>query len=211
MPIKIQLYEDNDLLRDSLVAMLEEESDFIITTAQPNCLSVENDIVKYKPDVVLMDIDMPFVNGVEAVKRIRKTNELLPIIMLTVFEDNENIFNALYAGATGYLLKKEGAEELPAAIRYVMQGGAPMTASIAKKLLTLLPPATKTLKENGYELSKREIEILQLMVKGYSYKTISTTLFISLETVRTHIRRSEERRVGKECDIPCRSRWSPYH
>ena len=188
MTIKIVLYEDNDLLRESLITILQDEPDFTIIAAEPNALTVAKDILNYNPDVVLMDIDMPYVNGVEAVATIRSTNQKLPILMLTVFDDNQNIFNALYAGATGYLLKKQAADELPTAIRYVMQGGAPMTASVAKQMLTLLPPTTKTLAQHGYELSKREVEVLQYMIKGLSYKGIAAEMYISLETVRTHIR-----------------------
>ena len=106
MTIKILLYDDNEALRNSIEAMLSDEPEFEIVATMPNAETVETDIQQLKPSVVLMDIDMPEVNGVEAVRRIRKINAELPIIMLTVFDDNENIFNAICAGASGYILKR---------------------------------------------------------------------------------------------------------
>jgi DNA-binding NarL/FixJ family response regulator len=135
-----------------------------------------------------MDIDMPSVNGVEAVKKIRKISKTLPVIMLTVFDDNENIFNAICAGASGYILKRYATEEIPAAIRNVLTGGAPMTGSVAKKVLQMVPQA-KTDDEEKYDLSKRETEILQFLVNGYSYKMIAGNLKVSIDTVRFHIKK----------------------
>jgi DNA-binding NarL/FixJ family response regulator len=149
---------------------------------------VEIDIRELDPDVVLMDIDMPVVNGVEAVRRIRKINESLPIIMLTVFDDNENIFNAICAGASGYILKRYASDEIPAAIRNVLSGGAPMTGSVARKVLLMVPTARNT-EEEKTDLSTRETQILQLLVQGYSYKMIAASVGISLDTVRFHIKK----------------------
>src|SRR5689334_15394395 len=117
MPIRILLYDDSDAMRFSMEALISDASDFELLAALPNAETVETDIRELKPDVVLMDIDMPAVNGVQAVKRIRKLNEQLPVIMLTVFDDNQNIFNAICAGASGYILKQYASEEIPAAIR----------------------------------------------------------------------------------------------
>jgi DNA-binding NarL/FixJ family response regulator len=175
-------------MRESLEAMISEEPDFETVAAMPNAETVETDIRELKPDVVLMDIDMPEVNGVEAVKKLRKINPVLPIIMLTVFDDNENIFNAICAGASGYILKRYASIEIPDAIRTVLTGGAPMTGSIAKKVLTMVPRAHSSTEEKT-DLTDRETAILQFLVNGYSYKMIAGELKISLDTVRFHIKK----------------------
>src|SRR4051812_27116557 len=125
MAIKILLYEDNEALRDSIALLLGEEPDFELQAAMPDAETVTTDITAFIPDVVLMDIDMPGISGVEAVRRIRVLYPLLPVIMLTVFDDNENIFNAICAGASGYMFKSHTMEELPGAVRDVLRGGAP--------------------------------------------------------------------------------------
>lgn len=188
MSIKILLYDDNEALRMSLEALIEENDDFELMAMMPNAETVETDIKEMKPDVVLMDIDMPVVNGVEAVKKIRKTNDKLPIIMLTVLEDNENIFNAICAGASGYIIKRYATEEIPAAIRNVLTGGAPMTGSVAKKVLQMVPQA-KTTEQEKSNLSEKETAILQFLVNGYSYKMIAAEIKISIDTVRFHIKK----------------------
>ena len=188
MPTQIILYDDNEVLLKSLQALLAEEPDFSIAAMFSNAETVETDIEELKPDVVLMDIDMPGVNGVQAVRRIRKTNVNLPIIMLTVFDDNENIFNALCAGASGYILKRYASIEIPSAIRNVLSGGAPMTGSVAKKVLQMLPIAT-SIEQEKTDLTAREIQILQLLINGYSYKMIAAQITITIDGVRFHIRK----------------------
>lgn len=188
MSTKILLYDDNEALRVSLEALIEENDDFELMAMMPNAETVETDIKEMKPDVILMDIDMPVVNGVEAVKKIRKTNDKLPIIMLTVLEDNENIFNAICAGASGYIIKRYATEEIPAAIRNVLTGGAPMTGSVAKKVLQMVPQA-KTTEQEKSNLSEKETAILQFLVNGYSYKMIAAETKISIDTVRFHIKK----------------------
>lgn len=188
MPVRILLYDDNEAIRESLEAMISEEPDFETVATMANAETVETDIHELKPDVVLMDIDMPGVNGVEAVKKLRKINPVLPIIMLTVFDDNENIFNAICAGASGYILKRYASIEIPDAIRTVLTGGAPMTGSVAKKVLTMVPRAHSSTEEKN-DLTERETAILQFLVNGYSYKMIAGELKISLDTVRFHIKK----------------------
>lgn len=188
MAIKTLLYDDNEALRVSIETLIGEEPDLAMVAAMPDATTVETDIKELHPDVVLMDIDMPGVNGVTAVKRIRRMHEHLPIIMLTVFDDNENIFNAICAGASGYILKRYAIEEIPAAIRNVVSGGAPMTGSVAKKVLQMVPVA-KTADEERTDLSVRETQILNLLVQGYSYKMIAAESKISLDTVRFHIKK----------------------
>lgn len=188
MAVKVLIYDDNEALRLSIEALVESEDDLEIVALMPNAETVETDIKEMKPDVVLMDIDMPVVNGVEAVKRIRRLNEKLPVIMLTVFDDNENIFNAICAGASGYILKRYATEEIPSAIRTVLTGGAPMTGSVARKVLMMVPQA-KTTEQEKSDLSQKETAILQFLVNGYSYKMIAAELKISIDTVRFHIKK----------------------
>ena len=168
--------------------LIREEPDMEMIAAMSNAETVETDIRELKPDVVLMDIDMPAVNGVSAVKRIRQLDAVLPIIMLTVFDDNENIFNAVCAGASGYILKRCAMEEIPAAIRNVLSGGAPMTGTVARKILQMVPAAKGPDTENA-DLSQREVQILQLLARGFSYKMIAAEIKISMDTVRFHIKK----------------------
>jgi len=188
MSIRVLLYDDNEALRASMEELIAEQKDFELLAAMPNAETVVTDIKEFRPDVVLMDIDMPIVNGVEAVKNIRKVNEQLPVIMLTIFDDNENIFNAICAGATGYILKRYATEEICDAIRNVMTGGAPMTGSVARKVLLMVPQA-KTVEQEKSNLSDRETQRLQFLVNGYSYKMIAGELKVSLDTVRFHIKK----------------------
>jgi DNA-binding NarL/FixJ family response regulator len=188
MSIKVLLYDDNEALRTSMEALITEDNGFELLAAMPNAETVETDIREMKPDVVLMDIDMPVVTGVEAVKKINRINDKLPVIMLTVFDDNENIFNAICAGASGYILKRYATEEIPSAIRMVLTGGAPMTGSVARKVLMMVPQA-KTSEQEKSNLTEKEIAILQFLVNGYSYKMIAAELKISIDTVRFHIKK----------------------
>ncbi len=188
MEVKVLLYDDSEALRESVAAMMADERELVLQAAISNAETVETDIKELQPDVILMDIDMPAVNGVEAVKRIRHQFPHLPVIMLTVFDDNENIFNAICAGASGYILKRYASLEIPAAIRNVLSGGAPMTGSVARKVLKMLPVA-KTKDAEKSDLSSREKEILQLLVQGFSYKMIAAELDVSLDTVRFHIKK----------------------
>ena len=188
MSTRILIYDDSEALRLSMEALISDETDFEFLAAMPNAETVVTVIKELKPGVVLMDIDMPAVNGVQAVRRIRKINGQLPVIMLTVFDDNENIFKAICAGASGYILKRYATEEIPAAIRNVLTGGAPMTGSVARKVLLMVPQA-KTSEQEKSNLSNRETEILQFLVNGYSYKMIASEMKISIDTVRFHIKK----------------------
>ena len=189
MAVQILVYDDSDVMRESLRTLLFEEKDFEVIAMLPNAETVETDISELKPHEELRDIDMPEVNGVEAVKRIRKLYPDLPIIMLTVFDDNENIFKAIYAGASGYILKRYVTAEIVAAIHNVLSGGAPMTGTVAKKVLQMLPIAANQEEEEKQLLTIKEKDILQLLVKGYSYKMIASEINISIDTVRFHIKK----------------------
>jgi DNA-binding NarL/FixJ family response regulator len=187
MPVRVLLYEDNENLRQSIATMFQWNAEYHLVAALQDASNVLNDLKGYLPDVILMDIDMPESNGVDAVKCLRVVNDSLPVIMFTVFEDDDNIFNAICAGANGYLLKRN-FDQIPAAIKDVLDGGAPMTSSVAKKVLSFVPRNQTEKLADIENLSNRESEILSLVAKGFSYKMIGSQLFISTETVRTHIK-----------------------
>lgn len=187
MPVRVLLYEDNEPLRNSIKTLMQWNDAFELVAAMADSETLLADIDDLKPDVILMDIDMPPSNGVETVKLLRTRYADLPVIMLTVFDDNDNIVNSICAGANGYLLKKD-IDQLMPAINDVMAGGAPMTSSIAAKVLKLFPGRAQK-KIETENITPRETEILQLLIKGYSYKMIADELKISLETVRSHIKK----------------------
>ncbi|KYP14464.1 response regulator transcription factor [Flavihumibacter sp. CACIAM 22H1] len=185
-PVRIILFEDNPILRESLVNLLALTGEYHILGSYPDCTEVEVLVQEVKPDVILMDIDMPGVNGIEAVSKIRRFNQQVQIIMLTVFDDNSHVFDAMYAGANGYLLKKYISDKLIYSIQEVLQGGAPMSPSIARLIISSLQQPVVAAKD--YQLTNREKEILQLLSNGNSFKMIASELTISLDTVRTHIK-----------------------
>ncbi len=192
MAIKIVIYDDNDDLRDSLTMLLKGMPEYELLGAFANCQNVDEEIGKLLPDVVLMDIDMPIANGIQGLKVIKKNYPQVNVLMLTVFEDNEYIFDAICSGAVGYMLKRTPPTKLLEAINDAMNGGAPMTSTIARKVLQMLPPQPKNY-DTQHNLTERELEILNLLVKGNSYKMIADLCFISMDTVRSHIKKIYEK------------------
>ena len=190
--IKIALYDDVEGLRETLVMMLSCLDDFEVVGSFDNCATAVTDVKELKPDVVLMDIDMPELSGIEGVKAIRRVNSDVKILMLTVFDDNKNVFEAIRAGANGYLLKKTAPHKLIEYIKEVHSGGAPMTASIATQVLKMFTQTSGTVSSN-YNLSEREKEVLQSLVDGNSYKMVAAEMNISVDTVRSHIRNIYEK------------------
>ncbi len=189
--LPVLIYEDNDLLRESVSNMIRTSDTLTLAAAFENVLKVEDQVKTYKPQFILMDIDMPGMSGIEAVQKIRAFHATVPIIMLTVFDDNTHVFEALRAGASGYLLKKHISIKLFDAINEVLEGGAPMSPSIARMVLAsmLQKPAV----ENPYQMTAREKEILTSLSKGNSYKLIASEFAISIDTVRTHIKKIYEK------------------
>lgn len=155
-----------------------------------NPVDVISHLHTLRPDLLVMDIDMPGMNGIEAVKSVRSVNKLLPILMLTVFDDNTHVFDAICAGASGYLLKKQISTRLFSAIEEVLEGGAPMSPSVARMVLDSMHAKTQ---ENPYQLSPKEKEVLSALSKGLSYKLIGAEVNISIDTVRSHIRKIYEK------------------
>lgn len=182
----VLLYEDNNDLRNSLSLYLEAEESMLFGGSFPHANDILQNIDLLEPDVVLLDIDMPGISGIEAVQKIRKAGRQTIVIMLTVFEDNDRIFSALEAGANGYILKKTTPEKIIAAIHDAIEGGAPITPSIANKILMRFIQQKPT--SDDYQLSVKEKEVLRDLVEGYSYKMIAEKQFISLNTVRNHIK-----------------------
>lgn len=191
MKLSVLIYEDNPLLRESVSAMIQSSKMLALGAAFENVLNVEAEVKSYKPDFILMDIDMPGMSGIEAVKKIRKFNSQVPIVMLTVFDDNTHVFEALQSGASGYLLKKHISTKLFDAIQEVLDGGAPMSPSIARMVLASMQQ--KNVTENPYQLTAKEKVVLTSLSKGNSYKLIASEFEISIDTVRTHIKKIYEK------------------
>jgi DNA-binding NarL/FixJ family response regulator len=190
--IKVLLYEDNPQLREGLTMLISGSEGFEVMAAFKNCENVEGEVAAFEPDVILMDIDMPGVNGIEGLKRIRLVNDKVKILMLTVFDDNQNVFQAISNGANGYILKKTPPARLLEYIAEAATGGAPMTASIATQVLKMFA-SMNTRQGDDYHLSEREKQVLQLLVDGYSYKMIAAEMFIAIDTVRSHIKKIYEK------------------
>ncbi|MEO6537520.1 MAG: response regulator transcription factor [Ferruginibacter sp.] len=190
--IKVIIFDDNDLLRDSITMLLQDNADFTLAGSYSHCLDVAENIMNTKPDVVIMDIDMPGMNGIEGVKLIRKNFPAVQILMFTVFDEDEKVFAAIKAGAGGYILKNAEPQNLLHAISEVYSGGAPMAPGIARKVLHHLQ-ATLPEDQKDYHLSMREKEVLSLLVHGLSYKMIAAKLSITYDTVRAHMKKIYEK------------------
>jgi DNA-binding NarL/FixJ family response regulator len=192
MPITVSIVEDNDQLRGTLARVIGRAEGFQCVSHYGNAEDALKDLPNVRPEVVLMDINLPGMNGVECVRQLKQLLPQTQVMMLTVYEDTENIFNALAAGSSGYMLKRTPRDELLNAIREVHRGGSPMTTHIARKVVQSFQkaPATTQTTEN---LSPREAEVLDLLSQGLIYKEISDKLGISYETVHTYIRRIYEK------------------
>lgn len=184
--IKVAIVEDHQPLRNSVEALFNRTPGMRCVASLPNLLNVVSDLSKEEPHIVLMDIDLPDINGIEGVRTVKNVFEKIQVLMFTVFEDDEKIFAAIRAGASGYLLKKTPPAEIVSAVQQLYEGGSPMSPSIARKVIqTLQSPPNPSLSD--YELTAREKEILFSLVDGLSYKKIGEKYFISLSTIRTHI------------------------
>lgn len=193
MEINVAVFEDNKKLRDSLEQLINSSEGMICTGAFADACRLDQKMQLARPDVVMMDINMPGISGIEAVTIIKERYSEVRILMQTVFDDNDKIFAAICAGASGYVLKKTTPKKLVEAILETYSGGAPMTSSVAVKVLQMFRSQAKVEKTEFIDLSEREKEILGLLVKGNSYKAIAATCFISIDTVSTHVRHIYEK------------------
>ena len=182
------IIEDNELLRDSLKEAINKSSNINCNNTFGSGETALNFIEKEElvPDIILLDIGLPGMNGIELIPELKKLSPSSKIIIITIHDDDENVFNAICAGASGYLLKDLSSEEIVASISEVMNGGAPMNSHIAKKVLNMF--RDQNLRSDGYDLSEREKEILSHLVDGLSKKQIADKIFLSHHTVDSHIR-----------------------
>ena len=184
--IKIAIVEDNNTLRSSLESLFNQTEGMRCVASLNNLLNVVSQIGSALPDIILMDIGLPNISGIEGVRTVKTHFPTIQVLMFTVFDDDEKIFDAIHAGASGYLLKKTPPAEIVDAIRDLYHGGAPMTSSIARKVIQSFQCAPSTVVED-YQLTVRENEILYSLVDGLSYKKIADKYCVSISTIRTHI------------------------
>lgn len=186
--IKIIITEDNSTIRDGLALLINATDGMECIAAFSSCEDMLEGINKFNPDIFLQDIELPGMSGIEGVKKVKEKIPDAVILMLTVFENEEFIFSALKAGASGYLLKKTAPAQLIEAIKDVYSGGSPMSSDIARKVVSFFQQKPQQNLDNLELLSDREKEILASLSDGNSYKIIADKLFISIDTVRSHIR-----------------------
>jgi len=193
MKIRVTIFEDNKSRRESLSMLILSDIKLELAGAFTDCSHVVEDIKRNHPHVVLMDIQMPKVSGIEGVKLIKQIFPEIKILMQTVFEDDDKVFDSLRNGASGYILKKAAPEKIIEAIKDIYNGGSPMTPSIASKMLRFFNEAYQTQAPDDFHLSVREKEILALLVDGLSYKMIADKCAISIFTVNAHVRKIYEK------------------
>lgn len=192
--ISVSIVEDDAPVRKILAGWIESAEGFECRSEHRSGETALTNLPQHNPDIVLMDINLPGMSGIECVRRLKPMLSKTQFLMLTVYEDSDHILDALKAGATGYLLKQTPHEELLAALKGVYAGGSPMTGSIARKLvLSFQTPSQPALQRENVDLTPREREVLELLARGYLYKEIADALQISTPTVNTHIRRIYEK------------------
>ena len=185
MPYQLLIFEDNVRLRQSLEMLLNDENIFHVAASYPDCDKADKQVEKYHADLVVMDIDMPGIGGVEGVKRIKNTNPDVKVVMHTMFDDDNRIFDSICAGADGYMLKNTSPLQLVTALQEVMNGGAPMSPFVAQKVFQHFRQAKSDSEQ--FNLTTREKEILDLLVKGNSYKMIAGKSNVTIDTVKKHL------------------------
>ena len=193
MSIAVSIVEDNSQIRSSLAKLIDSSPGYRCMSKHGSAEEALKEIPELRPQVVLMDINLPGLNGVECTRQLKPQLPGTQIIMLTVYQNTEHIFNALAAGATGYMLKQTPPPELLAAIKDVHAGGSPMSSHIARKLVQSFQPLPTTKDEETASLSPRESEVLVLLAKGFLYKEIAEQMKVSYATVHTHIRHIYEK------------------
>jgi DNA-binding NarL/FixJ family response regulator len=187
MPIKVSIVEDNDQIREGLSVLINGSTGFQCVATYPTAENALKYLPAHRPDVVLMDIQLPWMSGIECVRELKRLLPELQIMMLTIYEDDDNVFKSIVAGASGYVLKKTPPSELLDAISDLHNGGSPMSDRIARKVVQAFQQMGKSSRETE-NLTQREYEILSYVAKGYQDKEIAEKFFLSSETVRTHLR-----------------------
>jgi len=197
MAVRVSIFDDNKRLLDSLYVLIDGSPGFQIAGTFLDCNDLIANIEKSQPDVILMDIEMPGINGIEAVKIVKQNFPRINVLMQTAFENDENVFEAICAGASGYILKNMPPAKILECIIEVYQGGSPMSPSVARKVLGLLQKSKieekKDIVNENYNLSVREKEVLTCLVNGLSYKMIADKCGITYETVRSHMKNIYEK------------------
>lgn len=187
--ISALLFEDNALMRESFEYMMQVTGEIEIMASFENAENIVALNEVWQPDINIMDIDMPVVNGLQGLQQLKAKYPNAKVLMLTVFEDNDNVLNAICNGANGYVLKSTTPEKIEEAIKEIIQGGAPLTPIVAQKILQHFPkPALFSRSAPESNLSDKEKEVLRLLVKGYSYKMIAGELGKSVETIRVQLK-----------------------
>ncbi|HYV93800.1 MAG TPA: response regulator transcription factor [Chitinophagales bacterium] len=188
MEIKVAIFEDNNSMREGLFQLINGSQGFTCTGAFPNCDDLVKRIKSASPDVIVMDIEMPGISGIEGVKLVKENFPEMKILMETIFEDDKKIFDSICAGAEGYILKNTAPVEILSAIKEIYEGGSPMTPTIANRVLKMVKGERASDSKNVFNLTDREKEILSCLVEGMSYKLIADECTISIDTVNVHIK-----------------------
>jgi DNA-binding NarL/FixJ family response regulator len=196
MSLRIAIFDDNKNIRESIKMLLDTVPDFEVVGSYSHVLDCVDDVKECRPDVVLMDIEMPGMTGIEAVKQIKKEFPQIQVLMQTVFEDDDRVFDSICSGASGYILKNFLNTKLIDSITELQYGGSPMSPSIARKVLNKMqqiPQFVRPEEAPNYDLTPREKEVLSCIVEGLAYKMIADKLTISYETVRSHVKKIYEK------------------
>src|SRR3982751_2517197 len=196
MSLRIAIFDDNKNIRESITMLLQTDSSLEVVGSFSNVFDCVDDVIECRPDIVLMDIEMPGMSGIEAVQILKKDFPQVQILMQTVFEDDDRVFDSICAGASGYILKNHLNVKLLDAIRELQFGGSPMSPSIARKVLNKMQSVQQYIRPEeapDYNLTPREKDVLACIVEGLSYKMIADKLFISYETVRSHVKKIYEK------------------
>ena len=196
MSLRIVIFDDNRNIRESITLLLQTEPAFDVVGVFPHVLDCLQEVKQCRPDIVLMDIEMPGMSGIEAVRLMKDAFPHIQILMQTVFEDDDRVFDSICAGASGYILKNHLNTKLIDAIKELQFGGSPMSPSIARKVLNKMQSVATIIRPEeapDYHLSPREKEVLSCLVNGLSYKMIAADLQISYETVRSHVKKIYEK------------------
>lgn len=191
--VKIVLFEDNDALREVLFQLINDSEGLDCVGAFSDAENVLEHLRQTEASFVIMDIDLPGMNGIDSTRILKASFPDMPVLMLTIFEDDAKIFNAICAGANGYLLKNSTPNQIIQSIREMVHGGAPMSPMVARKVLESYKANNGATRNKTYDLSQREREILELITKGMSYKMVSETCNISIDTVKFHAKNIYEK------------------